>query len=153
MKKLAFILMAATVMVSCKKSEVSNETPPLTSPGMTAKISGTAINFGEPMAEKQMSTDGTETVFVSGYTTDGKSIDLSLSKAGGIAVGSYSAANFAVVGFSDGTTYYGTTNTVNIKVTTIDATHIVGTFSGTAEDANGTNATKLITEGKFYANF
>ena len=63
MKKLAFILMAATVMVGCKKSEIT-EAPPLTSPGMMAKVGGTSIDYGTPTAEKQMSTSGSETVFI-----------------------------------------------------------------------------------------
>jgi len=152
MKKLAFILMAATVMVGCKKSEIT-EAPPLTSPGMIAKVGGTSIDYGTPMAEKQMSTGGTETVFISGFTTDGNSIEISLSKQGGITAGTYNATNAAFVGVSDGINSYGTANTVSIKITSFDATHIVGSFSGTAVDPNGGTGTKSVTEGRFFANF
>jgi len=152
MKKLAFILMAATVMIGCKKSEIT-EDPPLTSPGMTAKIGSTSIDYGTPMAEKQMSTSGSETVFINGYTTDGNSITISLSKQGGITAGSYGAANSAVIGISDGTNSYETANTVNIKISSFDATHIVGSFSGTAVDPSSGSNNKSITEGKFFANF
>jgi hypothetical protein len=151
MKKLAFALLAATVLVSCKKSDEVNETP-LTSPGMVAKIGGTEINYGVPSAEKQESTSGTETVFVSAFTTDGNSVTLSLTKDGGINTGTYNAASGAVVGISDPVNYYETENNVSIKITSIDATHIVGFFSGTAVDGT-VGGTKTITEGKFYANF
>ena len=152
MKKLAFILMAATVMVGCKKSEI-NEAPPLTSPGMMAKIGTTSIDYGMPMAEKQMSTSGSETLFISGFSNDGNSIAISLSKQGGITAGTYGAANSAVIGISDGTNSYETANTVSIKIISVDATHIVGSFSGTAIDANSGTSTKSITDGKFFANF
>ena len=152
MKKLAFILMAATVMVGCKKSEIT-EAPPLTSPGMMAKVGGTSIDYGTPTAEKQMSTSGSETVFISGFNNDGISIAISLSKQGGITAGTYGAANSAVIGISDGTNSYETANTVTIKITSFDATHIVGSFSGTAVDASSGTNTKSITEGKFFANF
>jgi hypothetical protein len=152
MKKLAFILMAATVMVGCKKSEIA-DAPPLTSPGMTAKVGGSSIDYGTPTAEKQMSTSGSETVFISGFSNDGNSIAISLSKQGGITAGTYGAANSAVIGIDDGTNSYGTANTVTIKITSFDATHIVGSFSGTAVDPNSGTNTKSITEGKFFANF
>ena len=149
MKKLAFALLAATIMVSCKKSEDPAPTP-LTSPGVVAKIAGSSIDYGVPMAERQQSTSGTETVFISAATMDGKSIQISLSKDGGISVGTYGITNSAVVGIGDQTDFYETDNTVNIQITAIDATHIVGFFSGTAGDGT---TTKAITEGKFYANF
>ena len=152
MKKLAFVLLAATALVSCKKSDEVVQETPLTSPGMQAKVGGTAINYGVPTAEKQQSTSGTETVFISAFTTDGNSITLSLTKDGGITAGTYGAADGAVVGVSDPVNYYETENTVSIKITTVNATHIVGFFSGTGVDG-ATGATKAITEGKFYANF
>ena len=120
---------------------------------MTAKIGSTSIDYGTPMAEKQMSTSGSETVFINGYTTDGNSITISLSKQGGITAGSYGAANSAVIGISDGTNSYETANTVNIKISSFDATHIVGSFSGTAVDPSSGSNNKSITEGKFFANF
>ena len=152
MKKLAFILMAATVMVGCKKSEIT-EAPPLTSPGMMAKVGSSSSDYGTPMAEKQMSTSGSETLFISGFSNDGNSIAISLSKQGGITAGTYGAANSAVIGISDGTNSYETANAVSIKIISVDATHIVGSFSGTAVDANAGTSTKLITDGKFFANF
>jgi hypothetical protein len=153
MKKLAFILMAATIMVGCKKSEIA-EAPPLTSPGMMAKIAGTSIDYGTPVAEKEMSTTGSETVFINAYNAvDGNSIGISLTKQGGITPGTYGIANGAVIGISDGTNDYGTTNSVSIKITSCDATHIVGSFSGTAVDPNSGSTTKSITEGRFFANF
>ena len=149
MKTLTFVLLAATVMVSCKKSE-ETQTPPLTSPGVVAKIAGSSIDYGTPMAEREQSTSGTETIFVSAATMDGKSIQISLSKQGGIAAGSYGVSNSAVISISDGIDFYETGTTVNIQITAVDATHIVGFFSGTAE--NGTT-NKTIADGKFYANF
>jgi hypothetical protein len=148
MKTLAFVLLAATVMVSCKKSE--DQPSPLTSPGVVAKIAGSQTDYGVPMAERQQSTGGTETIFISASTQDGKSIEISLSKDGGIAAGTYGKSNSAFIGVSDGTDFYETDNTVSVQVTAVDATHIVGFFSGTAGDGT-TN--KAVTEGKFYANF
>lgn len=153
MKKLAFILLAATFMFSCKKSE-SIEDPPLTSPGMMAKIAGTSINYGLPTVEKQASTTGNETVFITAFTTDGNSIEISFSKQGGITAGTYGVSNAAYIGISDGMSYYSTANNVNIKIVAIDGTRIIGSFSGTAEDATtGSTLTRSISEGKFYANF
>ena len=152
MKKLAFVLLAATVFVSCKKSDEVTETP-LTSPGMTAKIGGTAINYGIPTAEKTASTSGMETVFIYAYDSTGNGIEISFSKQGGISTGTYSVTNGAFIGISDPNDYYETSNTVNVKITAIDATHIVGFFSGTAEDPLGGPGTKTIADGKFYANF
>src|SRR6476646_282616 len=111
MKKLSFILLAAIAIVGCKKSK-EIEAPPLTSPGMMAKVSGSSIDYGTPTAERQVSTGGTETVFISGFNNDGNSIEISLSKDGGLTTGSYGASNSAFVGISDGTNYYGTSTTV-----------------------------------------
>ena len=149
MKKLAFVLLAATVLVSCKKSE-DDQVPPLTSPGVVAKVAGSSVDYGVPMAERQQSTGGTETIFVSAFTQSGNSIEISFSKDGGITTGTYGSANGAFIGISDGAGFYETGATVNIQVTAIDATHIVGFFSGTAGDGT---TTKQVTEGKFYANF
>lgn len=139
------------VIVSCKKSEIIDP-PPLTSPGVTAKISGASIDYGVPTAEKQVSTDGTETIFISASTNDGNSIEVSLSKQGGITAGSYGASNAAFVGISNSTNYYATGSTVSIKIIAVDDTHVVGSFSGTATDATS-GAAKSITEGRFYAVF
>ena len=68
MKTLAFVLVAATLMISCKKSDDTAADPPLTSPGMEAKLDGTPVNYGIPNTEKQQSTDGTETIFISAFT-------------------------------------------------------------------------------------
>ena len=148
MKKLAFVLLAATVMVSCKKSE--DATPPLTSPGVVAKIAGSPVDYGVPTAERTQSTGGTETIFVWANTSDGKSIEISLSKDGGIAAGTYGSSSAAHIAVGDGPDFYQTAGTVSIQVTSIDANHIVGFFSGTASDGT---ANKAVTEGKFYANF
>ena len=150
MKTLAFVLMTAIICFGCKKSEITES--PLTSPGMMAKISGTSIDYGSPFAEKQMSTDGTETIFISASATNGNSIEISLSKQGGISGGVYGVSNGAFIGISDGTNYFATGNTVSIKIISMDATHVVGSFSGSAQDGSS-SSTKSITEGRFYANF
>jgi hypothetical protein len=151
MKTIAYVLLAAIVIVGCKKSEIS-ELPPLTSPGVMAKIGGNSITYGVPFAERQVSTDGTETIFLSASSTDGNSIEISLSKPGGITSGSYDASNAAFIGISDGNNYYATGNTVSIKIISNDGTKVIGSFSGTAQDAtSGTSAS--IAEGRFYAEY
>jgi hypothetical protein len=150
MKKLAFVLLAATVLVSCKKSDKEDQVPPLTSPGVVAKVAGSSVDYGVPMAERQQSTSGTETVFLNASTQSGNSIDISFSKDGGITTGTYGISNGAFIGISDGVSFYESDATVNIQVTAVDATHIVGFFSATTGDGT---TTKQVTEGKFYANF
>ena len=150
MKTLAFALLATVLMVSCNKSDKEDQIPPLTSPGVVAKIAGSSVDYGVPTAERQQSTSGTETVFISAANQSGNSIEISFSKDGGITTGTYGTANAAFIGISDGTNFYETGSTVNIQITAVDATHIVGFFSGTASDGT---TTKQVTEGKFYANF
>ena len=153
MKKLFFVLLAATALASCKKSEDAVVDPPLTSPGMTAKIDGTVINYSAPSSERQTSTDGTETIFLSAFTTEGHGIELSLSKVGGIAAGEYDSNNGANISISDATDFCTTNKIVNIKITTIDANHVVGTFMGEANNMTSGGVPKSVTNGKFYANF
>ena len=150
MKRLALILMAAMFMFGCKKSET--EIPPLTTPGMEAKINGSSVDYGVPTGERQVSTTGTETVFVAAYNTNGNSIEISLSKQGGITTGSYNVSNSAFIGISNGSEYFETGSSVNIKITSFTDTYIVGSFSGTVVDPL-TGGTKTVTEGRFYANF
>lgn len=150
MKNLAFALLATILLVSCKKSDDEQKTPPLTSPGVVAKVAGSSVDYGVPTAERQQSTGGTETVFVSAFTQSGNSIEISFSKDGGITTGTYGTANAAFFGISDQAGFYESDATVNIQVTAIDATHIVGFFSGTVGDGT---TTRQVTEGKFYANF
>ena len=151
MKTIAFVLLAAIVVVSCKKSEI-DELPPLTSPGLVAKIGGNSVNYGVPMAERQVSTDGTETIFLSAFSGDGNSIEISLSKKGGITGGSYTASNAAFIGVSDGSSYYVTGNNVSIKIISNDGLKVVGSFSGAAQDDVSGLSTSIV-EGRFYANF
>lgn len=154
MKTLTFVLLAATVLVSCKKSEEPVAEPPLTSPGLVAKLNGTAVNYSMPSIEKQVSTDGTETVFISAFTTEGNSIELSVSKQNGIVNGEYDATKAAHIGVSDGPEYYSTNQVVKITITSVDATHIVGTFTGEAINTTTTGgAPKTVSGGKFYVNF
>lgn len=150
MKTTAFLLLAAFIITSCKKSEIKES--PLTSPGVMAKIDATSIDFGIPMAEKQVSTEGNTTVFLSASSTVGNSIEISLSKQGGLSPGSYSVSNAAFISISDGDSYYSTDNNVNITIVSLDDTKIVGSFSGVVRDAVA-GTSKSITSGKFYAIF
>jgi hypothetical protein len=140
-------------MIGCKKSDDTAADPPLTSPGMQAKLDGTAVNYGIPNTEKQQSTDGTETIFISAFTADGNSVELSLSKSGGVTTGAYTSTEGAHIGVSDITDYYSTNKIVNITITAIDATHVVGSFTGEANNLTSGGMPKAVTEGKFYANF
>jgi hypothetical protein len=153
MKTFMFLLLAAFVTVSCNKSEDAKPDPPLTSPGMIAKLDGSPVTYGTPSVEKQVSTDGTETIFVSAYTGDGTSIEISLSKLGGIVPDEYDASNAAHIGISAGSDYFSTNKIVNITITSIDATHIVGTFMGEANNITSGGVPRSVTGGKFYVNF
>ena len=153
MKTIMFLLLAGFVLVGCKKSEGTEADPPLTSPGMVAKLDGTAISYGTPTVERQVSTDGTETLFIAGYTGDGTSIEISLSKHGGIIADEYDSDNAAHIGVSSGADYFSTNKIVNITITSIDATHVVGTFMGEANNITSGGVPKSVTGGKFYVNF
>ena len=153
MKTIMFLLLASFAMVSCNKSEDAKPDPPLTSPGMIAKLDGSLVTFGTPTVEKQVSTDGTETIFVAAYTGDGASIEISLSKPGGITPDEYDAANAAHIGISSGSDYFSTNKIVNITITSIDANHVVGTFMGEANNITSGGVPKSVTAGKFYVNF
>ncbi len=150
MRTTAFLLLAALIITSCNKSEIKDA--PLTSPGVIAKIDNASVDFGIPMAEKQVSTEGNTTIFLSASSTGGNSIEISLSKQNGLSTGSYSVSNAAFIGISDGDSYYATDNNVNITIVSVDDTKVVGNFSGVVRDAvSGTS--KAITSGKFYAIF
>ena len=135
------------------KSEDAQADPPLSSPGMVAKLDGSLTTYGTPTVERQVSTDGTETIFVSAFTGDGASIEISLSKQGGISPDEYDAANAAHIGISSGTDYFSTNKIVNITITAIDDTHVVGTFMGEANNMTSGGVPKSVTGGKFYVNF
>ena len=153
MKTIMFLLLACFAMVICNKSDDAVTDPPLTSPGMIAKLDGVAVTYSTPTIERQVSTDGTETLFISAFTGDGSSIEISLSKQGGIAPDEYDSENAAHIGVSAGSDYFSTNKIVNITITAIDATHVVGTFMGEANNLTSGGVPKSVTGGKFYVNF
>ena len=147
MKKIAFVLLSAVVLLSCKKDEDNNTT----SPYMTAKIDGVAKTYAPPTAEKD-TTSGVVTIDVHSGSSGSEFLALVFSKNGGVTTGTYSAGNATIFTPNAVSDMYATTTNCTITVTAIDATHVEGTFSGTLVSSSG-NPSKVVTEGKFHSKF
>ena len=145
--------MAGVVLASCKKTEETTPDAPLSSPGMVAKLDGTAVNFDVPTAQKQTYSGGMETLYITGLTTEDTQVEVSLSRQGGVAAGEFGEPDGARITVSDGSGLYATNKIVSIKIISIDATHVVGSFIGEANNTTSGDLPKSVTEGKFYANF
>jgi hypothetical protein len=148
MRKLAFVLLAAAAVSSCKKSENNNTGTPM----MNAKVDGATVTFGTPVAEKSTSS-GVEAIEISSAAT-GNAIELYVQKNGSVTTGTYGGSSNASILLNSGTSVFSSfPQQPVITITAIDATHVEGTFSGVLSEMGSGQGTRTITEGKFYAKF
>ena len=147
MKKVLFALLATAALVSCEKDDKNEGTP-----SMSAKIDGNTKTYASPVATKQ-TTGGIELITIAGETSATDGITIEVEKNGAVTTGSYGGTTGGTLGMVAGPEYFlSGSDLVNVTITSIDASHVEGTFSGTLESISSTEV-KVISEGKFYAKF
>lgn len=171
MKKLILAFMAIGLFTACKKSN-SNSSD---SYRMTAMISGTAKTFNVSQVASRVTVGGINVVGINGFvstsTKEGIAISISSKTSGKtIVAGTYSdttaACVISAVYIQDATTQYIAGNAIalsadfsgitiqnhfTLKITSIDAQSIKGSFSGDVyPNSDVTKTPKTITLGDFY---
>jgi hypothetical protein len=150
MKRMLVVLVTTLILASCSKDDNNNNNQG--TPGMTAKIDGSAKTYGVPVATRSSGSTN-EYISISGATSTGEGLSIFLAKNGTITTGSYNASMGQIVLVVSSSEQYATNGAMNVTISAIDASHVEGTFAGTAEPNSSGGTSKSITEGKFYAKF
>jgi hypothetical protein len=155
MKKLfAIAVLGSVMLVSCKKS--SSGSGGIGTGTIQASIGGTTHNF---TTGAQATSLGTGTLIITGLEGTSNSFSIELDGNNAITTGTYTASTNTVAslnyvqGLSGGITYSNDGNPsdpISVIVTSISATNIQGTFTGSVFLNGDSNAAeKTVTAGKF----